>query len=125
MRLRNLIAVVLIIVPVILISGCGKQSEKDIFQKAENAHNSGDPEGAIRAYRELIKEYPNSKNCPKAQFMIGYVYAEELADTGKAIDAFEEFIRKYPDNGLKTSADFMVKNLKGEEKVPIPLNSQP
>jgi outer membrane protein assembly factor BamD (BamD/ComL family) len=100
-------------------SGCGKKSEEELFNMAESAQKDGNPIEAIKAYRTLQSEYPDGENSAKALFMIGFVYAEELADTGKAIEAFEDFMHKYPNDDLFASADFMVKALRGEASDPV------
>jgi len=106
-------------ISLVIAAGCGKKSESELFTIAENAQNSGKPMDAIKAYRTLVDDYPSSPHRPKALFMIGFVYSEELADTSRAIKAFESFLKEYPGNDLASSAQFMVKTLKGEATDPI------
>lgn len=116
-RITILIAV--IIFSFSIFSGCGKQSEQELFTIAEEAQKDGKPVEALKAYRKVAKEYPGGENTPKAMFMIGFVYAEQIYDTTRAIDAFNEFLEKYPDNELSPSAEFMVLALKGEASDPV------
>lgn len=115
----NFLALLLIV----LIAGCGsKQSEQELFDIAEKAQESGKPMDAIRAYRNLIAEHPNSEHCPKALFMIGFIYAEQYGDSTRALEVFEEFVDTYPDNELASSAEFMVQSMRGE--IPDPVSSE-
>ena len=104
--------------------GCSKQNEEELFSRAEQAQEEGKPIDAIKAYRNVLTEYPDGEHCAKALFMIGFVYSEELADTGKAIGAFEEFLGKYPNEELSASAEFMVKALRGEVSDPVTAEDQ-
>ena len=119
---RNILSVSLIlIVAMSMFWGCGdpKQTEKELFEIAEKAQQANNPLEAIKAYRTLIENYPSSENCPKAQFMIGFVYAEQYHDTVKALEAFDKFAKDYPNNELAPSADFMAKSLRGEVQDPL------
>ncbi|MCP4633537.1 MAG: tetratricopeptide repeat protein [candidate division Zixibacteria bacterium] len=109
----------LLILILVLAIGCGKKSEEELFSIAEQAQEDNNPIEAVKAYMELLDLYPDGDHSPKAMFMIGFVYSEELADTGKAVEAFENFLKKYPDNELVPSATFMVQALKGEVSDPV------
>ncbi|MBD3233402.1 MAG: outer membrane protein assembly factor BamD [candidate division Zixibacteria bacterium] len=109
----------LIIFALGIMYGCGKQSEQELFEMAEHAQEEGKPMDAIKAYRKLTELYPESEHAPKAQFMIGFVYAEQFADTAKALEAYEEFAAEFPEHELAASADFMIKSLRGEVPEPV------
>lgn len=102
-----------------LLTGCGQRSEEELFTYAQQAQENNEPIEAIRAYRELTDTYPQGEHTPKALFMIGFVYSEQVADSGKAIEAFEDFLERYPEHELSESAGFMVKALKGETADPV------
>ncbi len=119
MTRKHVVLFALIIFALGFMYGCSKQSEQELFEMAEHAQEAGKPLDAIKAYRKLTELYPKSENAPKAHFMIGFVYAEQFADTAKALEAYEEFAAKFPDHELAPSADFMIKSLRG--KVPEPV----
>ncbi len=70
-----------------------------------------DPYERIQYYRDIVNHYPDHKYAPQALFMIGFVYAEELADTKRAKQTFEELIREYPDSEVVGSAQWMIDNV--------------
>ncbi|MBD3170762.1 MAG: tetratricopeptide repeat protein [candidate division Zixibacteria bacterium] len=120
MVLKKYIALLILLsVAAALLTGCGQRSEEELFTYAQQAQENNEPIEAVRAYRELIETYPEGEHTPKALFMIGFVYSEQVADSGKAIEAFEEFLSRYPEHELAESAGFMVKALKGETADPV------
>lgn len=66
---------------------------------------------AIWEYRKLLRLFPKSKHCDKSQFMIGYVYSENIKDQEKAKIAFRKVIDLYPKSDLADDAEFMIKNM--------------
>jgi len=67
----------------------------------------------IEAYRNLIKENPESELCPEAQRRIGEIYAEELKDPKKASEEFELIILQYPHSLLVEGVRRRIGELKG------------
>lgn len=112
-------AIIALILLIAIITGCGKKSEQELFTIAEQAQSQGNPIEAIKTYRTLLNEYPGGVHRPKAFFMIGFVYSEQLNDTAKAVEAFDNFLREFPDHELANSANFMVKSLRGEVTDPV------
>jgi hypothetical protein len=70
-----------------------------------------DPVPKIAYYEGLIREHPSSPIAPQAQFMVGFIKADELEDFAGAKPAFEEMIRLYPDDDLVDSARWMLANM--------------
>jgi tetratricopeptide (TPR) repeat protein len=66
---------------------------------------------ALTEYRRLLFLYPKSSNNYKAQFMIGFIYAENLKKDELAIKAFKVLLEKYPKCDLADDADWMVRNI--------------
>jgi hypothetical protein len=66
---------------------------------------------ALSEYRRLLFLYPKSPNNYKAQFMIGFIYAENLKNDKLAIQAFKVLLEKYPNCDLADDADWMVRNI--------------
>ena len=54
-----------------------------------------DYESAIREYRKVVNEYPNSPYAPLALYHIGNICKYDLEDCGRAIAAYQEFIDNY------------------------------
>ena len=65
----------------------------------------------IKYYQRILDYYPESAHCPEANFMIGFVQAEELEDRPGAILTFRAFMEKYPGHDLCQSAELMVAEL--------------
>lgn len=89
-----------------------KKSARDMFNDAQAA---GAPEQRIDAYRKLLVEYPDSDVSPQAQFMIGFVYSEELKNYEEAEKAFQALLRRYPKAELAASARWMIEHMREED----------
>jgi peptidyl-prolyl cis-trans isomerase C len=79
----------------------------------EAAQRQPEPEKKLAMYEQILERYPESVHCPEALFMVGFVSAEEAADTLRAMDAFEHFLQKYPDHEMASSARLMIQDLGG------------
>ena len=87
------------------------------LQKIAAAAESGDDEGkalakfntaeieyfqfgntakALKAYEELLDQYPNSEYAPRAAYAIAYIYQTDLGDAKKAQEAFQQVVARYP-----------------------------
>ncbi len=66
---------------------------------------------ALGEYRRLLYLYPKSPNNYKAQFMIGFIYSENLKDDKKAIEAFKSVLENFPNCDLADDADWMIRNI--------------
>jgi EpsD family peptidyl-prolyl cis-trans isomerase len=75
------------------------------------AQNSSDSYQRLRYYEEIVSRYPNGEYAPEAQFMIGFVYAEELKSNPDASMAFRRVIDQYPNSEVAKTADWMINNL--------------
>jgi len=91
----------------------GIDNPKDLFKLAQDTR---DPEKRISYYRKLIEKFGDSEQADRAQFMIGFVYSEELQDSVKAKAAFQQFLDRYPESDLAKDAKYMIKALSGEAK---------
>lgn len=97
-----------------------KKSARDMFQEAQNA---GLAAKRVELYRKLLEEYPDSEVSAQAQFMIGFIYSEELKNYDEAEKAFRQLLRRYPDSELAASAQWMVEHMRTEE-APSFINAQ-
>ena len=88
-----------------------KKSARDLFNEAQSA---GSASARIAAYRRVVEEYPASDVGPQAQFMVGFIYSEELKEYDAAERAFRELVEKYPRSELVTSARWMLEHMRSE-----------
>jgi peptidyl-prolyl cis-trans isomerase C len=85
-----------------------KKTAQAIFEEAQEATN---PMRRIDIYEQLLRQYPDSEYAAQAQFMIGFIYSEELDSKESARIAFEKVINDYPENELVESAKWMIENM--------------
>jgi peptidyl-prolyl cis-trans isomerase C len=97
-----------------------KKTAQELFKEGQE---STSPTVRIAAYRRLLEEYPDSEVSPQAQFMMGFIYSEELKNYDQAEQAFRELLRRYPKSELAESARWMVDHMRSED-VPELVGSQ-
>jgi peptidyl-prolyl cis-trans isomerase C len=91
------------------------RTEEELFTLAQETE---DPVQRLAYYGELVMGYPDGEHADEAQFMIGFIQAEELQNYDAARNAFERLLSEYPDSELKDSANWMIENM-GEETPPF------
>jgi peptidyl-prolyl cis-trans isomerase C len=89
-----------------------KKPAREMFQEAQALAS---PQARVEAYRRLLAEYPRSDISAQAQFMIGFVYSEELRDFDAAEVAFRDLLRDYGDSELAASAKWMIEHMRTED----------
>ncbi|MBM3324200.1 MAG: tetratricopeptide repeat protein [Calditrichaeota bacterium] len=103
-----------------IITACSKgPSERQLFEQGKKYQEEGKFAEAAAAYEELVKKYPNSKQAPQCLFMVGYLYANHLADYARARRVYETFLKKYPDDPLVKDARWELSHL-GKDLNEIP-----
>lgn len=65
---------------------------------------------AIARYEAMLKQFPDSRYCPQAQFMIAYIY-DQAGDYDRARTAYQKVLDLYPDSELVDDARISIKNL--------------
>ncbi|WP_035603078.1 outer membrane protein assembly factor BamD [Haloferula sp. BvORR071] len=77
---------------------------------------------AVAAYRELVVQYPDSKEAPEAQFRIGKVLLDQAkhgnqdqANLDRAKVALEDYVRQYPSHHRVGEARKMIANIGGQD----------
>ena len=112
---RTIIFLALPIVVVALIFGCQKgPSAEQIFTEAKQLHEDAKYAEAVAKYEQLVQMHARSKYAPQSQFMIGFIYANELGELDKAKVAYETFLERYAetsDSGMVASAHWELENL--------------
>lgn len=81
-----------------------KRSDNALMVLARIAQNRGQNEEAIARYEKLLQTYPQSEVAYQAQFMIGFIYEENLLDYERAKAAYQKVIANYPDSDLVDDA---------------------
>jgi parvulin-like peptidyl-prolyl isomerase len=94
-----------------------KKTAREMFQDAQQA---GAPQQRIDAYRGVVATWPDADIAPQAQFMVGFIYSEELKQYDDAEKAFRELLARYPKSELATSAQWMVDHMRTEEAPNFP-----
>ena len=89
-----------------------RKTAQQLFREGQEA---GAPTARITAYRRLLQEFPESDVSPQAQFMIGFIYSEELKSYDEAEQAFQELLRRYPKSELADSARWMIAHMRTED----------
>lgn len=69
------------------------------------------PEKAIELYAQVMANAPQHAKAATAQFMTGFIYANDLNQLDKAKVAYESFLQKYPNDELAESAKMELENL--------------
>jgi len=85
-----------------------QRSPRELFKLAQTAT---DPQKKIAAYQEVIDKFPRGDWAPKALFMIGFVYSEQLGDYHMADRTFNRVLNLYPDNPMADQAKYMMDNM--------------
>lgn len=105
----------LLLVTLLVLTGCSKKpSEEELFSKAKTAQEARDFTAAVDAYKQVVANYPDGERADEAQFMVGFLYANDIGDTTAARAAYETFLEKYAensDNGMVLSAKWELANL--------------
>ena len=111
--MRNCILAVSVLIPVMLILfGCGpKVTDVEMFTQANQLQREGKYDEAIGIYDNLIAKYPASTYGPQAQFMIGFIYANEVKNLDKAKEAYEKFLKAYPEHEMAKDAKWELDHL--------------
>jgi peptidyl-prolyl cis-trans isomerase C len=89
-----------------------RKTAQELFREGQE---SGVATARIAAYRALLQEYPDSDVSPQAQFMIGFIYSEELKNYDEAEKSFQELLRRYPASELADSARWMIAHMRTED----------
>ncbi|MCP4548868.1 MAG: hypothetical protein GY835_20640 [bacterium] len=87
-------------------------SAEELFELAQSAKS---PHERIKHYEQIVERFQDSEHADRAQFMIGFVYSEELRDNERSRAAFERFAELFPDSDLMEDARYMLEAIEGKE----------
>ncbi len=110
--MRKSLYLILIFTIAAFIMSCGpKMDVGEMFAQANQLQKEGKYQEAVKFYDDLIKKFPQSKFSPQAQFMIGFIYANEFKDLDNAKAAYEKFLKNYPDHEMAKDAKWELEHL--------------
>lgn len=92
--------------------------ERGLYNEAQELQNHGNPELAVRIYQKIIELFLESPLKYQAEFLIGFVYSEQLKDYDRAKEAFQKVIDRYPDCDLVDDAEFMLETMGSDSLAP-------
>lgn len=90
----GLLLVIIAIIYIILRHNASLPQKQ--FDLAKNFWSNGDYPRAIREYREIVDEYPDSDLVDDALFWVGNIYYLFLQENQKAVESFRELLQKFP-----------------------------
>jgi len=103
-------------------SPAASKAQFTIGEVWESQGNSAGSTKAIAAYKELVVEFPDSKEAPEAQFRVGKILIEEArrgnqdqANLDRAKEALQDYIRQYPGHGKNGEARQLISNIGGQD----------
>lgn len=100
---------------IIIFGGCRKKSDADYLAMANECVQKQDIPGAMTAYENLVKEFPDGALAPQALYNMGRIYQDKLdknlpfdgADR-KAIECYQRVVEKYPKASQAPAALFNI-----------------
>ena len=129
------VSIFLVIAVFVGLNGCssGDQEARELFIQARELQANGEYVQAIEIYRKVVTEYPKSHEAINSQFMVGYIYANDIKNYELAKTEYNRFLERYSDlcvgtddEGLVISARFELLNMgkPPEEFLPILRSSE-
>ncbi len=85
-------------------------SPRDLFERARALRN---PEEKLALYRQIVSDHGDSELADASQFMIGFVYAEELGDTAAAVKELRMVREQWPESDWCDDAEALIHDLEG------------
>jgi TolA-binding protein len=90
----------------LFLVGCGKKSEQDYLDLAQQNIKNKKVTEAVNVYEEFVKEYPESNSAPHALFEIAALYQNRLVPDMTEVQSLEksaEYFRKVYENYPESS----------------------
>jgi peptidyl-prolyl cis-trans isomerase C len=87
------------------------KSADEMMKLATETQN---PMDKIEYYRALLRKYPHYERAAEAQFMIGFMFSEELHNAEAARKEYDKVLQNYPTSEVAESARYMMTNLNNE-----------
>ncbi len=121
------ITVVALAMLLVTVIGCGgktdQTSAKEMMARAQEMQEKQNFEQAIKAYKQVVEKFPQTREGANSQFMIGFLYGNYLNDHDNAKKELETFLAnfsEFADSGLVKGAEFELKFMgKSIDEIPI------
>lgn len=91
--------------------------ELKAYDLASNLFRRNDFKAAIEAFKDFLRDYPQSQLAPNAQYWIGISYAN-LKDARNALAAQEQVVSKYPQSAKAPDALLAIAAMQTEQGDP-------
>src|SRR4029079_14085038 len=88
--------------------------ELKAYALASTLFRRNDFKAAIEAFKDFLRDYPQSQLAPNAQYWIGISYAN-LKDARNALAAQEQVVSKYPQSAKAPDALLAIAALQAEQ----------
>jgi len=108
----------------ILLFSCTKTlTEEEYYNAAKEAYTKENFELAVTNFNHIIKNYPQGKRAAEAQFMLGFINANDIKNYDEAKKHYDRFIAKYPEHDLADDAQYELQTL-GKDINDLPIFKQ-
>jgi TolA-binding protein len=96
-------------------SGPARQAQRDLdgftnwlFEKAEARRNKKQINESLEILQYVVDAYSDQDLAPRAQYLIGDIYINDLRDFQQAIEAYRKVITNFPGSQKEAHARFMI-----------------
>lgn len=93
-----------------------------IYRTGDLYAQEGQTPRAVRAYRNVVENYPSAKEAPEAQFRTGEILLEQArkgnqdqANLGRAREAFEDYLSQFPGHHKNAEARQLLSSISGRD----------
>lgn len=112
----------LLFIPLVLLIACSKVSETELMESAKQLIDNNNLTEAITIYEQIIDEYPESENTPKALVALAGIYQSkgdktisDVENLNKAIQYYEMVYNKFPQSNDAPVSLFMIGYIQANE----------
>ncbi len=109
---RTIPAALALIFAIVLLAGgfsaCSKPDASTQLAAADTLVAKKKYDEAIKAYRAIIKDFPNSVQAPAAFFALGSLQLNEEKNPAVAIKTFEQLVSQHPESEWAHKAQFTI-----------------
>jgi len=111
MRLTGKMKQILIYLSIlsVVMTGCeGTKTADEYFTQSEVDRSAKNIKSSLENLENLIKHYPDNALAPKAQYLIGDIYMNDLRYFDAAIVAYGQVVKNYDSSSDSPKAQFMI-----------------
>lgn len=102
-----------LLIVLFVFTGCGKNNS-ELWSEAVELQKNNKIEEALRVYQELVDDFPESYEAPKAMFEIAKIYhskgmkGSDQTFLKKAVEYYKNVVDKYPSSQEAPKSLFMI-----------------